>query len=433
MKTYDVLMQDMNSADKEVRLDALKKIKNLSDEGLVHIQTKDVVTNNHIHTKYSFSPYSPAKAAWMGYQSGLATVGIMDHDTVSGAREFIEAGEILHIPTTIGFEVRTDWKDTPLSSRRINNPDQIGTAYVSAHGIPHHEIDKADAYLHGIRAARNKRNRSMVDNINALMAPYGIAIDFERDVTSFSYINQGGSITERHLLFALAHNIIDVIGRGERMISFFAEKLNIVLSNKQKHYLADTESDIYDYDVLNILKGAFVAQIYVDTSIEETPPVREVVAFIKSIGAIPSYCYLGDVGASPTGDKAAQKFEDDYLDEVFAVCADIGFDAIAFMPSRNTPAQLIRVMALCHEYGFLQISGEDINQPRQSFICTQLRQPEYRHLIDTTWALIGHEMAASDDMKKGMFYGGKARGQLNECIQKYKEIGVGGLPKYLEE
>jgi hypothetical protein len=427
LDNYDALVQGLNSAGKEQRLTALRDIKNLLDQGLLKTTEADVVTNNHIHTRYSFSPYSPAKAAWMGYASGLATAGIMDHDTISGAGEFIEAGEILGIPTTIGFEVRTDWSATPLKGRRINNPDQAGSAYVSAHGVPHQQIDGADAFLENIRTTRNGRNRVMTANINAITAPYGIGIDYDRDILPLSYAGQGGSVTERHLLFTLAHKIIDAVGRGERLVSFLEQTLKMALSQKQKKYMLDVACDIYEYDLLNILKGAFVKRIYVDTSPEETPPVREVVGFIKSIGAIPSYCYLGDVGASPTGDKAAQKFEDDYLEEVFDTCADIGFDAIAFMPSRNTPAQLARVMALCREYGFMQVSGEDINQPRQSFVCGQLKQPAYRHLIDTTWALIGHEKAATADIAKGIFYGGRPeKGELDRIVAEYKEIGKEG-------
>lgn len=428
MDTYDTLMQVLNNVDAKIRLDTLRQIKKLLDEGLLTVDEKDVVTNNHIHTKYSFSPYSPAKAAWMGYRSGLATVGIMDHDTLSGAREFIESCEILGIPSTIGFEIRTDWHDTPLSGKRINNPDQISPAYVSAHGIPHHQIEAVDAFLQDIRMARNKRNRLQVENINTSTSPYGIAIDFDRDVVPFSYVDQGGTITERHLLFTLAHKIVEAMVKGEDLVSFLEHKMEIQLTEKQKQYLLDTDCDVYQYDLLNVFKSSFLKRIYVDTSVEETPPVKDVVTYIRSIGAIPSYCYLGDVDASSTGDKAAQKFEDDYLEDLFSACADLGFDAIAFMPTRNTREQLTRVMGLCEQYGFMQISGEDINQPRQSFICDQLRQPEYRHLIDTTWALIGHEKAASASIENGMFYHCRpGPSQLDKRIEQYKKMGNGEL------
>ena len=59
--------------------------------------------NNHIHTTYSFSPYTPAQAVRKAKESGLAVAGIVDHDSISGAREFIAEGERVGLPTTIGF------------------------------------------------------------------------------------------------------------------------------------------------------------------------------------------------------------------------------------------------------------------------------------------------------------------------------------------
>ena len=50
---------------------------------------------------------------------------------------------------------------------------------------------------------------------------------------------------------------------------------------------------------------------------------------------------------------------------------------------------------LCDAFGFLQISGEDVNSPRQSFVCEQLRLPEFRRLTDATWALIEREKSLS--------------------------------------
>ena len=96
----------------------------------------------------------------------------------------------------------------------------------------------------------------------------------------------------------------------------------------------------------------------------------------------PRAAYLGDVGDCVTGDKRAQKFEDDYLDELVRLPdAELGFRAITYMPSRNTKAQLTRVRALCEQYGLFQISGEDINSPRQSFVCEAQRDPMFANLL----------------------------------------------------
>ena len=131
-------------------------------------------------------------------------------------------------------------------------------------------------------------------------------------------------------------------------------------------------------------------------------------------------------GDSVTGDKKSQKFEDDYIEELFELLKTLGFNAVTYMPSRNTLEQLKRVKSLCDKHGLFQISGEDINSPRQSFICKAMENKEFENLIDATWALIGHEKAATKDKVKGMFspetiakYPG-----LQERIKVFREIGL---------
>jgi hypothetical protein len=51
----------------------------------------------------------------------------------------------------------------------------------------------------------------------------------------------------------------------------------------------------------------------------------------------------------------------------------------------------------------MEISGVDINSSRQSFNCPEVLQDEFRHLVDTTWALIAHERLSSVDPAMGLF------------------------------
>ena len=46
---------------------------------------------------------------------------------------------------------------------------------------------------------------------------------------------------------------------------------------------------------------------------------------------------------------------------------------------------------------------QDINQPRQSFICIKQRDEAVRHLTDNTWALVGHENAATLDPQECIY------------------------------
>lgn len=389
MKKEDLITK-LNDADAQVRLASLRELMAMiaAGECKASVQGNDV--NNHIHTTFSFSPYSPTKAIWMAYNAGLKTAGIMDHDSLSGAREFIEAGKITGILTTIGVECRVRMKNTPLAEKRINNPDQKGIAYTTIHGVPHQHIDEVVAFFKPYVQARNERNRKMTDRINALMAPYGIRMDFEKDVVPLSEFRNGGSITERHLLFALSQKITARFGKGEAVVKFLTEEMGIALGGKIKGYLSDEGNAFYEYDLLGALKGNLVEKFYIDAD-EECPDVREVIALAAKINAFSAYAYLGDVGDSVTGDKKTQKFEDDYIDLLFDVIKELKFKAVTYMPSRNTMEQLRRVRALCDKYGFFQISGEDINSPRQSFICEAQRNPEFANLYESTMTLIRHE------------------------------------------
>ncbi|HHW00836.1 MAG TPA: PHP domain-containing protein [Clostridiaceae bacterium] len=423
-KYYLNYIENLNNDDVNIRLDSLRKLKEGIEKGDIARPVSGEDVNNHIHSIYSFSPYSPSKAIWMAYTAGLTTAGIMDHDSISGAYEFIEAGKIIGIATTIGVECRTDFSKTPLNGRRINNPDQKSVAYVALHGIPHTEIDKVKEFFKPYLAERNKRNRLMVDRINDIFNQYGVTIDFDADVVPLSKSAEQGSITERHILYALSLRLIEVFGKGNRLVDFLKNELKLNLSSKVENYLLDGNNEHYAYDLLGALKSDLVEKFYIDAT-AECPDIKEVINFAREIGAISAYAYLGDVGNSVTGDKKSQKFEDDYLDELFDVIKEIGFNAVTYMPSRNTMEQLKRLKQLCEKYGMFQISGEDINTPRQSFICTALRNEEFRNLIDSTWALIGHEYMATQDKSKGLFSDETIARypDLNERIKEYCRIG----------
>lgn len=419
-------MHDLNHPNRETRLANLKKLKTAIDQGEIQAPQATGFVNNHIHTTYSFSPYSPTKAIWMAYQSGLTTAGIMDHDSISGAEEFIAAGKIINMATTIGVECRADFSNTKLSGRLINNPDQKSIAYVALHGIPHTQIATVKEFFAPYSAERNKRNQAMVDNINNLFAKYDISLGYEEDVVPLSMADEGGSITERHILYALSLKLMNKFGKGQALVDFLKNRLQLDFSTKIEQYLLDANNQFYAYDLLGVLKGDLVKDFYIPAT-TECPDITKVVTLAKDIGCILAYAYLGDVGESVTGDKKAQKFEDDYLEELFEVLADLGFMAVTYMPSRNTMEQLTRLKILCKQYNFFEISGEDINSPRQSFICEALAKPEFANLSESTWALIGHEIAATKDLDDAFFSPSTIAKypDLNERIKVYIQIAKG--------
>ncbi len=424
IKQHQEYIDGLNSRDRETRLSSLAILAGGIRRGEVNRPVAGSDVNNHIHTTYSFSPYSPSKAVWTAYNAGLCTAGIMDHDSVGGADEFTEAGIIIGMATTIGIECRVNMASTELKGRRINNPDQESVMYMAIHGIPHNRIGEVEKFIMPYRNERNKRNRLMIDRINSIVRPAGIFVDFDNDVVPLSMQADGGSITERHLLFALSLKLIRTFGKGAVIPEYLENELRLGISPKVRTFLEDPSNIYYEYDLLGALKSSMVEMFYIDAA-AECPDVRETVGFAAGIGAISAYAYLGDVGDSVTGDKKTQKFEDDYIDLLFEVIMKAGFKAVTYMPSRNTTDQLKKIKALCIENGFMQISGEDINSPRQKFICEALRNIEYSNLIESTYALIGHEYLATADNSKAFFSDRTIieYPDINDRIKVYAETG----------
>lgn len=342
--------------------------------------------NNHIHTTYSFSPYSPTAAVYAARMEGLCTAGIIDHDSISGAEEFLEAAKMIGIPVTIGMECRVSMDGTRLEGRRTNNPDQVGVSYMTIQSVPHDKIATLTEFFKPYQAARHERNRQMIARINEMV---GVSLDYDQDVLPLSEAQDNGGVTERHLMYALAIELVKQVGKGQGMIDKLMS-LGMNLSEKQKTMLLDTAYPFYEYDVLGMLKGTFVPKIFIDAT-TECPKLPDMVKLCADVDAYLCYAYLGDVGDSVTGDKKAQKFEDDYLDDVFECLKEEGVKAVTYMPTRNTPAQLQRLRGLCDSYGMFQISGEDINSPRQSFVIKAMENPMFANLIEATWKLIEHE------------------------------------------
>ena len=362
------LLNELNAGTKEERLGALKRAVAAASFPAVDPR----MVNNHIHTNYSFSPYSPSAAVFAARAEGLATCGIVDHDSMGGAQEFIEAGKIVGIPTTIGIETRVSFAETPLKDKRTNNPDQIGNSYMVLHAVPHDKIETVQAYFASVRDKRNVRNRKMVAKINELYAHDGVNLDFDRDVLPLSQAADGGSVTERHLMLALARQLI-VLGKA-----------------KLPEGADEWETMLAEYDLVGALKKDCIPKVFIPAT-DECPTLHELVRFAGEVGGILAYAYLGDVTASVTGDKKAQAFEDEYLDELFKVIDTAGIRAVTYMPTRNTQAQIERLRKLCDYYSMQQITGEDINSPRQSFIIEKMKEDQFSNLIESTWQLIRHE------------------------------------------
>ena len=68
-----------------------------------------------------------------------------------------------------------------------------------------------------------------------------------------------------------------------------------------------------------------------------------------------------------------------------------GVRAMTYMPTRTQKGADCAAPGV-EQHGMFQVSGEDINSSRQIFICRAMDDPMSSDLIDSTWALIKHEL-----------------------------------------
>ena len=258
--------------------------------------------------------------------------------------------------------------------------------------VPHNKIEQLNAWFAPYRAARGRRNRAMVEKINALLD--GIALDYDRDVLPLSEAKEDGGVTERHLMYALAKKMAQKAGKGQPMVDYLAS-IGLNLSAKQQTQMLDTAYPFYEYDLLGILKSAFVPKIYIDAT-EECPNVRDVAKLCNDIDALFfCYAYLGDVTASVTGDKKAQKFEDDYLDDVIA-CVKAAASAPSPTCRPATRRSSWKDFAVCAAKTACSRFRARISTPRASRSSSRPWKTRFfPTLIDATWKLIEHEKTGS--------------------------------------
>jgi len=264
------------------RIEALRALA--ADE---HFPTWVPESNNHIHTCFSFSPYTPTHAALLARRAGLRVVGSVDHDSIGAAAEMSEATRILGMGSVTGFEIRARFGEgTPLAQRKLNNPDSVGVAYMTVQGVPAPARETVAKWLAPRRAARLERTLAMAERANAILTDLGLEpFDPQADMVGISQYANGGGITERHLLAAMASALIRGFGRGPALVQGL-DSMGVEIPESLASVLSDADNPHLMYDLLGVLKANYLDRIYIQPT-DELPSAAEVVAFADSGAARP--------------------------------------------------------------------------------------------------------------------------------------------------
>ena len=278
--TVEQLTQQLGSFDPTERRQAMEALAALTRAGKIELLPRKGWINLHCHTFFSYNAYgySPSWFAWEAWRQGLDVAGIVDFDCLDGTHEFLEAGRLLGLKTTVGFETRVFIRE--YRHLVTNSPQEPGVSYLITTGFtePPKPGTGAARTLTGMAARARSRNLVMLAKINDYLDP--VRIDYERDVLP---LTAAGNATERHMLEAYETAARRLFPHDDRLAEFWSRKLGE--GKEAVRALLHNSPALRDLIRSRLMKHGGVG--YAQPEEGSFPPLEEVIEMTLSCGAIP--------------------------------------------------------------------------------------------------------------------------------------------------
>lgn len=280
------LENQLNSFDATECREALKKLAVMADSGQITLPSIKQEVNLHYHTFFSYNAegWSPSRVAWEAKKYGLTAAGIVDFDVLDGLEEFIEAGKIIGLRTTVAMETRVlinEYSDKVLSS-----PNEPGIGYFMAAGcykIPEPGT-RSREILDSMRDMARRRNLQVMERVNEYLG--AVQLEYDNDVLP---LTPSGNATERHMLSAYDKKSRQVFDGDEaELTNYWAEKLGVD-SDVARELLANTPK-FHEQMRSKLMKFGGVG--YVPPSADIFPTVDLVIEMTRGMGALPALAWL---------------------------------------------------------------------------------------------------------------------------------------------
>ena len=356
--------------------EALKRLKNLEEKGVISPPKRRNGVNLHIHTSESFSIFrSPTEAAWAGYKAGLEVIGINDHYTISGHKEFREACEILGLKSTFSIEAMAMSKEAKEAGERYNDPKNPGRVYLCGKGVVHdlRKGSSSERLLRSIRRAFRERCEKMTEKVSTLLSSIDSSLSLSFD--EVLKLTPRGNVTERHVAQAIIETIRSKFPKEE----------------DQKNLLERLIGEISDEDLSredklqNIVRSRLLkagGPAYVEEPEEVFPSMERMVKLFRDYGAIPTYPVLGN----PITEK------EENLSVLFDELEDYGIYAVEVIPKRNTRKRLQEILQEAKKHGFPVFSGTEHNTKAVEPLLDEFsKDPEFLPVFKRgAYLLLGH-------------------------------------------
>jgi predicted metal-dependent phosphoesterase TrpH len=327
------------------RIEALKELKKLEDQGDISPPEKYKGVNLHLHTNESFSLFkSPTEAAWFCHRAGIEVCGINDHYTIKGHKEFREACKILGQKATYSIEAIALSTESKMKGERYNDPKNPGRVYLCGKGVIHPlESDSSNEKL--LKAIKNElKNRctKMTKKANSLINDIDSSLKITFD--DVLKLTPHGNVTERHI----AQAITNLINNKFQNINSRRRFLFKLVGNIKD------EDIIHEYKLQNLIRNRLLkagGPAFVEEPSKAFPSIERIVQLFRGYGSIPTYPILGN----PITEKEIS------LDALFHELEQFKIFAVEVIPRRNTKKRLDTIFKIAKKYGLPIFNGTEHN------------------------------------------------------------------------
>ena len=345
----------LDSFDRSERRSALLRLSSEVAAGRIRVPVPGRALNLHAHTFFSYNPYgySPSHYAWLAKKAGLIAAGIVEFDVLDGLDEFAEAGALLDLRTCVGVESRVFVPE--FSDKVINSPGEPGISYHMGVGFTTTRLqERAVAFLNDMRATAARRNRELVDRVNAFTEP--VRLEYDTDVLP---LTPAGNATERHICLAYALKAEAMFRDMNKLARFWGAKF-------------DADPEAFDLPHGPGLQATIRARTmkrggigYIKPEKGAFPEMSDMNRFVLDSGAIPALTWLD---GTSDGEQA--------MAHLVAVAKQSGAAALNIIPDRNfTPGvndvklqNLYDIVKLAEVEGLPVSVGTEMNSPGLKFV-----------------------------------------------------------------
>jgi hypothetical protein len=307
-------MEQLNAFDRAQRIRALEALAASEKARAPQQRTRNV--NMHLHSFFSYNAenHSPCRLALECKRRGIYAAGLCDFDVLDGLEEFLSAGEILQLRTSVNLETRaflSEYADVD-----INSPGEPGVSYVMGAGfdaVPTEGTSQAET-LDDLRDRAHKRNLELISRINRKLM--NVEIDYEQDVLPRT---PGGTATERHIVDAYIQAAEERFP-GKSLLGFWGMVFGMEASEVKK--LLEDPIKLREAARAKLAKRGGIG--YVQPSSETFPKMDTFLQWVSDCRAIPMITWLDGTSQGESDPRA-----------MFECMMAKGAAALNIIPDRN--------------------------------------------------------------------------------------------------